>query len=116
MIFTALILLVSPVMGLANGGFSETCSSYWVSGTTLHADCLAIDQHIDSTSINLDICLVNSNGELGCWRGDYGASCWDCGLSGTIFGCTCNNDEHNPVYTSVNLDNCITNDNGALTC
>ncbi|KAH7882515.1 Cyanovirin-N [Phlebopus sp. FC_14] len=112
-------LLTLPFLKLvaAASGFADTCSNYGVSGTTLSADCLQIDQATDSTSLNLDICLVNSNGELLCRSGgDYGASCSGCHLSGTTFTCSCNNDAHQPVTTSYNLNNCIGNNNGVLVC
>ncbi|KAH7909425.1 Cyanovirin-N [Hygrophoropsis aurantiaca] len=111
------ITLLAIAPSVLAGGFASSCSNYGVSGGELYGTCRRDDGSTGSTEINLNGCLVNSNGQVGCRKGgDYAATCSDCSFSGTTYTCECTNDDHKPVRSSVNLNDCITNDNGNLTC
>ncbi|KAF9218597.1 Cyanovirin-N [Gyrodon lividus] len=115
----ALTLFIFPVVALASGRISQSCSNLSVSGpheSELAGDCRKNDGTIGFTEIDLNNCLANDRGDLYCSRGNYGLSCASCLLSGTIFRCLCANVQGAYTSTSFDLDACIGNNNGDFVC
>ncbi|KIM66722.1 hypothetical protein SCLCIDRAFT_75972, partial [Scleroderma citrinum Foug A] len=97
--------------------FAYTCNSSSLSGTMLTAYCQLKDGSYGWSSLDLNSCLVNTNGILYCSQnGDYGATCSSCSLSGTVLGCTCQDSQQAGQSASIDLNSCVTNNNGVLTC
>ncbi|KIM60755.1 hypothetical protein SCLCIDRAFT_1216463 [Scleroderma citrinum Foug A] len=49
-----------------NGNYGPTCSGYSLSGTVLSCTCLDFQQAGQSTSIDLNCCVTNTDGTLTC--------------------------------------------------
>ncbi|PYI28012.1 Cyanovirin-N [Aspergillus indologenus CBS 114.80] len=97
-------------------GFEDTCSILDLLGTALYADCDAKNGDLVRTSINLNKCLGNVNGNLACRaNGNYGKSCYDCVLLSGQLMCTCAG-PYGYVLNLYNLNRCIRNENGELVC
>ncbi|KAJ5351743.1 hypothetical protein N7452_000717, partial [Penicillium brevicompactum] len=102
-------------------GFANTCENISSSGTTLRADCLGAGTgQLQTSTIDINCCLSNSNGNLRVLTiisGGYSGSCKSCALQGST-GLTwqCRNTSGQFVTTTQDLNNCVTNSNGRLTC
>ena len=71
------------------GEFASTCTNLSLSGSVLGATCQA-GSGTQSTALDLDSCVTNSNGNL-MWNGSgYAGSCSGCSLAGTRLTCQCN--------------------------
>ncbi|KAI6006276.1 Cyanovirin-N [Pisolithus orientalis] len=110
--------LVAAVTLCAAQDFDASCFSYYLENTEFFATCRTDSGSDQSTSIDLNNCVVNRSGALECVSssGGYSASCEDCSLSGTDLDCTCGNGSGGTDSASVNLNNCLTNSNGVLVC
>ncbi|KAL4077900.1 hypothetical protein J3A83DRAFT_4069677, partial [Scleroderma citrinum] len=76
-----LVALLSHPAAEILGGFSESCTNYGLDGTVLDASCRRGDGSIGPTSIDLNNCVTNNNGVLGCGdSGGYSASCSGCSM------------------------------------
>ena len=62
----ALLSAARIALGAAASNFAASCSSESLSGTTLSAECLDENGGLHFTSINLDSCVGNDNGNLVC--------------------------------------------------
>ncbi|KAH7921543.1 Cyanovirin-N [Leucogyrophana mollusca] len=109
------LLLFGASTALAQSGFADSCDDYYVTGTTLYANCLNDnDSAYYATEVDLNYCLANDGGSLICeYGGSYSYSCSDCGLaSGTYFECDCQDGSG----TGIDLNSCVGNSNGGLYC
>ncbi|KAJ7467835.1 hypothetical protein B0H11DRAFT_2046586 [Mycena galericulata] len=97
------------------GSVADTCLSLVLSGNLLSATCVnAAGQNIPST-IPLDSCIGNSNGDLGAGE-NFSIKCSGIALSGLELGAVCANNNGNAVGTQVNLDTVLTTIDGILAC
>ncbi|KAF8609768.1 Cyanovirin-N [Ceratobasidium sp. AG-I] len=106
--------LFAAVSVSAGGGFSASCSNYYVSGYTLTATCGNGSGGTKTTSIDLNRCIANYNGNLACAaNGGFGGSCSGCGIrTGAYMICGCR-----PSGTPIiDLDSCVANYGGNLAC
>lgn len=118
-ISVSLILIALSTHCAANelDGFGYSCKDISLVNNVLYSSCEGTDGSYISTSINLDQCVVNTNGNLSCSaNGNYSSTCSNCYLSGKTLVCTCNNYNHVGQSASVNLNSCLSNSNGQLTC
>jgi hypothetical protein len=73
-----LIIAVHP------SGFAESCRNVVMNGGVLHAECLTLTGEVRNSSINLDECLGNSDGEFRWGWNNFSATAQDVRLEGTI--------------------------------
>ncbi|KAG9124072.1 hypothetical protein FRC07_012968 [Ceratobasidium sp. 392] len=112
---SALFLLAAPVV-IAGGGFSHSCPSFYMRGNNmLYAKCGNGHGGHKDTSIDLNKCIANYNGNLACAKnGGYGGSCSGCLIhTGTYMRCHCG--PHNGTPT-IDLNSCVANYDGNLAC
>ncbi|KAB5587301.1 hypothetical protein CTheo_9252 [Ceratobasidium theobromae] len=71
------------------GNFGATCKSIRLENNNiLYATCGNGSGSDYTSSLNLNACVVNNNGNLQCQsNGNYAVSCTSCGLSGTTMTC-----------------------------
>ncbi|KAG8721264.1 hypothetical protein FRC08_014625 [Ceratobasidium sp. 394] len=81
----------------AGGGFSASCSNWYMSGNTPYASCSDGRGGRRDTSIDLNKCIANYGGNLACApNGGFGASCSGCLIrTGTYMICGCRPGENN---------------------
>ncbi|QRV73814.1 CVNH domain protein [Ceratobasidium sp. AG-Ba] len=115
-IYTAVCGAILATPAIAGGGFSASCSGYGVSGTTLTANCSDGKGGSRWSSIDLNRCIANYNGNLVCAaNGGFGGSCSGCGIrTGAYMICGCRGGS-NPTPIA-NLDDCVANYGGNLAC
>ncbi|KAB5590683.1 hypothetical protein CTheo_5879 [Ceratobasidium theobromae] len=99
--------------GVQAGNYGATCSGTTLQGNNImFATCANGSGSNIRSSLDLNACIVNNGGTLGCQaNGNYAVSCTSCSVSGTTMTCTCTGRR-----SSINLNNCVTNRNGILTC
>ncbi|KAB5589445.1 hypothetical protein CTheo_7113 [Ceratobasidium theobromae] len=112
----ASLVAVSGVQAANN--FGTTCNSITMtSNNVLRASCRKVNGSYSTSTLDLNRCVVNNSGNLGCQsNGNYAYSCNYCGLVGsgsTTMSCQCSPGGH---YTTLNLNNCVGNNDGSLTC
>ncbi|CCM02471.1 uncharacterized protein FIBRA_04571 [Fibroporia radiculosa] len=118
-LYAAVALIAAPAV-LAQG-FAATCGSSGseIVGTTFYATCTTDSGAQQSTSINLDNCVANYNGNLACaTNGGYGGSCSGCEIVTGVqyMECYCTDDAGQQEASILDLDNCLSNYNGNLAC
>ncbi|CAE6418627.1 unnamed protein product [Rhizoctonia solani] len=99
----------------AAGGFSGSCSGYYISDNHfLVANCGDGSGGRRDSTIDLNQCIANAGGNLVCRAGgNYGASCSGCGIrTGAYMTCGCNG----TGATIADLDQCVANYGGNLAC
>ncbi|KAF8074633.1 hypothetical protein FPV67DRAFT_1474298 [Lyophyllum atratum] len=113
---------------LAIGGFAQSCSSWGGTyGNTggrgiaiIQATCRTTTGASKTTTINLDQCYGNDNGNMNCRSGGgFGGSCSvDNSLStgNTILAVTCKNTSGGSVQSQVDVNTCVGNLDGTLAC
>ncbi|KZV96524.1 hypothetical protein EXIGLDRAFT_833613 [Exidia glandulosa HHB12029] len=118
--FTAVLPVLAALAASAHAasGWASSCTGQKISGSILTANCINSSGLTTATSINLNTCLVNVFGQLGCGsEGQALKTCNDCTVSSATITCSClkggNSDR---LRSSVDSNNCIGNRNGALTC
>ena len=62
----SLSLALFPAGILAGGGFSTTCNNFFLTGTTLKANCANDGGVFQAASLDLNQCIVNNGGALFC--------------------------------------------------
>ncbi|KAB5589437.1 putative effector protein [Ceratobasidium theobromae] len=108
----ASILGLSGVQAYSN--FGATCQGSVLKGSTLQSTCRNRAGTYGTVYLDLNSCVVNTNGFLGCQsNGRYFQSCNNCGISGTTLRCLCNPGPHD---TSLDLNRCVGNQDGQLVC
>ncbi|KIM50845.1 hypothetical protein SCLCIDRAFT_110053 [Scleroderma citrinum Foug A] len=113
------LILAALSTHAANLIISSGCQYTSLSGSVLYATCQSSDGSDVSTSIDLNQCVANTNGNLFCSKnGNYSATCSGCGLSANAgyLVCTCNDYNQAGQYADIELDQCLTNSDGNLTC
>ena len=119
-----LATIVSLALGItirdtkALGAFQRTCNSVTLKASTLTAKCQAMNGSWRDTSVDLNRCLANMNGNLQ-WavNGNYIASSRGCALR--LPNLICNSQRANQSWNSsasINIDAGITNRDGRLVC
>lgn len=99
-----------------SGEFASTCTNIALQGDNVLSATCQTGSGTQSTTLDLNECLTNSNGNL-MWNGaNYGGSCTGCTLSGTLLTCQCNPVSGAAMTTTIDVDNGVTNCNGTLTC
>ncbi|KAB5588983.1 hypothetical protein CTheo_7578 [Ceratobasidium theobromae] len=98
----------------AVGNFGASCVNLSLIGTTLYGGCkYGNTGRYLGTSIDMNACIANLNGNLVCQNGgNYGAFCTGCSLSGTWIKCTCGGGGAG----TIDLNQCIVNRDGNLAC
>ncbi|KAH7929526.1 Cyanovirin-N [Leucogyrophana mollusca] len=105
---------------VADGGFADTCTDYYINNATLIAECTGhngVGTYL--TSINTAYCIADTGGYLECApNGQYTASCSNCFIeSGTTYMlCDCENGSGGDGASIIDLNSCFTNVDGALGC
>ncbi|KZT07321.1 Cyanovirin-N [Laetiporus sulphureus 93-53] len=106
------------------GGFSGTCSSWGGSYSQhvaeLQATCYDDHGAQDTTSLDLNNCIENHNGNLGCaWNGHFLGSCNvenSLGTGNTVLSVSCADGRGGMVSRSIDVNDCVSNSNGGLSC
>ncbi|KAJ7491308.1 hypothetical protein B0H11DRAFT_2399714 [Mycena galericulata] len=98
------------------GNVAEFCLSLVFSGNALSANCLnAAGRSLIPSTIPLDSCIGNSNGELGAGE-NFSIKCSEIALTKLELGAVCANSSGIAVGTQVNLDTVLTTIDGILAC
>ncbi|CUA70522.1 hypothetical protein RSOLAG22IIIB_14223 [Rhizoctonia solani] len=100
--------MLSATGVVAGGGFSASCSGYYIRDNHfLVANCADGNGGRRDSTLDLNQCIVNAGGRLICQaNGGYGASCSGCGIrTGAYMTCECNG----TGATIVDLDQCVAN-------
>ncbi|KAJ7272384.1 Cyanovirin-N [Mycena rebaudengoi] len=116
-------VVTTNVERAANGGFVATCTntSVNISNVVLTTTCRTSTGGQITSSIGLDSCIANANGQLVARQsGGFSASCPGIVFVGTSTSATlngrCTNASGTVVSSSINLNDVFTNNNGILTC
>jgi len=111
-----LVLLSAGLRVDAQCGFSVSCSSESLSGTTLSATCLDNNSNQVPSSIDLNGNIGNNDGQLVCPGSDFSATCSGIALSSDQYTliATCTTNILISVSTSINLNDCVGLNNGNL--
>ncbi|OBZ69390.1 hypothetical protein A0H81_10615 [Grifola frondosa] len=106
-----LILCAKRALGQ---GYAATCQNIeYFPEAGLEADCRNDGGNFVFTSLDLDLCVANYDGNLACaHNGAFSASCSGCELSGTVLSCTCGNGSGGSSFPTLDLNTCIANQNG----
>ncbi|KZW00761.1 Cyanovirin-N [Exidia glandulosa HHB12029] len=101
----------------AVSGFISTCENVSLSGSTLHATCINEGGGAGGSSLDLNRCITNNNGEMFCqFGGSAFGSCRDCRLGGSELTCTCTRANQQTDVSSIDLNGCVGNLDGVLAC
>ncbi|KAG8780544.1 hypothetical protein FRC12_022874 [Ceratobasidium sp. 428] len=114
-VVSALFFLATPGVS-AGGGFSSSCSSFYMSGNSaLTATCPDGKGGSKTTTLDLNKCIANYGGNLACaTNGGYGGSCSGYLIhTGTYMRCFCGPNNGTPV---MDLNRCVANYSGSLAC
>ncbi|TFK49859.1 hypothetical protein OE88DRAFT_1736818 [Heliocybe sulcata] len=75
--------------------FASTCTTGYISGDTFHSSCYNDAGQLVDTSINLNNCVANYDGQLTCVHGNggYSSTCSGCEIAAGIeyMECYCSN-------------------------
>jgi len=77
-------LMIAEVHRSDKSGFSESCRNAVVHGEVLHAECLTLTGGFRNSSINLDECIGNSDGEFRWGWSNFSTTAQDVHLEGTF--------------------------------
>lgn len=117
-IFSIVLLLINSIYSstvLLKQRFNQSCSNLSLSGSMLNATCRTRNGRNSSTSLDLNNCVTNNNGNLE--RGvNFFNTCYGCNLNGATLSCRCRRRNGTSRDTSLNLGSFISNTNGFLTC
>ncbi|KAJ7431046.1 hypothetical protein B0H11DRAFT_2388709 [Mycena galericulata] len=117
-VFLALCSTVRTAPLQKRDSISATCRDLTFDGNTLTvtATCFTTSQGDSISSIALDSCVGNNNGDLGVGQG-FSNSCSQVALNGLVLSAECIPLEPGVVVGSqVNLDTVLTAVNGVLAC
>jgi hypothetical protein len=67
-----------------HSGFAESCRNAVINGGVLHAECFTLTGEVRKSSINLDECIGNSDGEFRWGWSNFSATAQDVRLEGAI--------------------------------
>ncbi|KAJ7096890.1 Cyanovirin-N [Mycena epipterygia] len=97
--------------------FSSTCSGISVNlgNLDLTATCQNSSGGTETTTIGLNSCVGNTNGELTAGN-SFSGSCEDISFSGVELSALCRNPAGTLISTSLDLNAIFSNTNGVLTC
>ncbi len=102
-----------------SNNFLATCKNLSLQGNTLNGTCQKMDQSWILTSLNLDECLANINGNFQ-WQqsGAYSQSSNNCNLNASngIITCSARKMDGSMNTTTFNLNNSVSNLDGFLSC
>ncbi|KAJ7660164.1 hypothetical protein DFH06DRAFT_1472254 [Mycena polygramma] len=112
------VVAVPPVERAADTNFSATCvdisfdaSNYDLTATCQNADGIGST----TTTIGLDSCVGNINGELA-GGSDFSSSCSEIEFRWVSLNVACSNPYGIPINTSLDLNSVLSNIDGVLTC
>jgi hypothetical protein len=92
-----------------------TCKNERLVGSTLSAKCKRMNDSMQNTSVDLNICLGNIDGTLTKNR-DFLLSCKNCRLSDETLFCDCKRRDGSWNSSSIEINSFVGNDNGILRC
>lgn len=86
-------------------------------GDVLSASCGTGAGQSLPTTLDMDTCVTNSNGQFA-WQvnGGYAGSCNGCSLNGTVLTCNCYPENGPAAATAIDTNTNISNCSGTLTC
>lgn len=108
---------VPPTTLQAEGEFASGCANIALQGSNVLAATCPTASGTQSTTLDLNTCITNSDGTL--WwssSGNYASSCTGCALSGTELSCQCYDVNGQAQSTSIDVNTQVTNCAGTLTC
>ncbi|KAF4624365.1 hypothetical protein G7Y89_g13806 [Cudoniella acicularis] len=93
-----------------SGGWFESCLYSTLDYYVLNTDCGSFHPQID-----LNLYIVNTNGEMSVGGGGFGSSCDGCSLASAVLNCNCADANGNKSPVGLNLDASLAYDgNGHL--
>ncbi|KAB5589433.1 hypothetical protein CTheo_7127 [Ceratobasidium theobromae] len=114
------VSFIAAISGVQAGdwyNFYSSCNSPALqsgSNSVMQANCRKKNGVFVTTSLDLNRCLVNTNGKLGCKsNGKYAQSCSNCQIIGYTLHCNCN---PGGQATQLDLNQCVGNNDGQLSC
>ncbi|KAJ7868285.1 Cyanovirin-N [Mycena leptocephala] len=109
--------LAAPVETRAGSSFSSTCDNIVVntSSLTLTATCKTSGVGSSTTTIDLNSCIGNTDGDL-IPGASFAGSCSNIQASGIELTASCQNDAGTTINTSIDFNVFLSNTNGVLTC
>ena len=115
-----LSFLLSLSLVHADGNFAASCPNIVVDSTGLSATCYNADGKKVTANLDINTCIVNNGGVLGCQPGGGFANSCDGAIElrgTTVITTSCatgKKDEY--VYATIDINDCIGNHNGVLAC
>ncbi|KAL6901394.1 Cyanovirin-N, partial [Trichoderma evansii] len=120
--FSTYLPLILPMsIHVLGSGFAGTCDNISFTGnSTLQADCLEINGQRTTSTVDLNKCITNRDGNLVADKeGGFAGSCRNCDFDGdsdTDLSCECRDFRGDYWWRQIDLDTFVDNSNGNLTC
>ncbi|KAH8655482.1 Cyanovirin-N [Xylariales sp. PMI_506] len=110
---------------VAAQGYFSTCTTWWLSGEEMYADCWSESGTLITSHEALNLCISNQNGQLvAADDGFFYNSCSECGpvffngdttLSSEM-ECLCTKADGTSDFSIIDLNAFVSNSNGLLVC